>query len=219
MGVLRAEGRIFIDRGARTATVVNPEPLGEDELLHPQLMRAAAVFAYWDGHEPFHAGAVLGSSGALCLVGGTGAGKSTMLASLAARGYGVLTDDLAIISEGWTFAGPRCVDVRPWAAEHIRARSARPVRNGFRMRIPLQPVPFRAPVGGWIYLGWSREPELVPVPAEQRLQWLVANRMVTHHAKNPAALLDLAALPAWELRRPRSLEALDSAAELLLDLL
>lgn len=45
-----------------------------------------------------HAGAVVGTNGAVLIAGASGSGKSTLLAALAARGYAVVADDLAAIS-------------------------------------------------------------------------------------------------------------------------
>src|SRR5437763_7483649 len=48
-------GRLLIDRRERRATYHLPEKVPADDLAHPALALAAAVFARWAGMEAFHA--------------------------------------------------------------------------------------------------------------------------------------------------------------------
>src|SRR5919197_2539378 len=51
--------RMVVDRASRQATLIHPEPVGDDELLHPFLTRACSVFAHWQGYETLHCGAFI----------------------------------------------------------------------------------------------------------------------------------------------------------------
>jgi len=57
----------------------------------------------------------------------------------------------------------------------------------------------------------------VQVAPRERLTRLHVNRGVNLLPRSPAVLLELAALPSWELRRPRAWESLSSAVDCLLD--
>jgi hypothetical protein len=64
----------------------------------------------------------------------------------------------------------------------------------------------------------ANSPNLVAVrlPASETLQRLLRNRGIRLAPPDPSAFVDLSALPAWELRRPRSWDALDATVERLL---
>ncbi|WP_229401324.1 hypothetical protein [Micromonospora okii] len=209
-----ADGRrhLAVDRARRTATFHGP-PLAADLLAHPYLAPVATAFNRWAGRETFHAGGFLGGGRAWALAGPRTAGKSSLLAALAARAVPVLADDVLAVDGADAFAGPRCVDLRepvPGAALALR-----PARDGTRTRVPLPPVPDRVPLGGWFFLRWGDALRLDPVPAADLLARLAAGRSWRELPTDPAALLTLAALPAWDLTRPRDWAGLDEVCRLL----
>jgi hypothetical protein len=207
-----------LERASRTAIYTGPRRLDDDELVHPYLVPAAGIFARWLGREPLHAGGlVLGDRG-WALLGERESGKSSTLAAAALAGYPVLSDDLLVVHDGKALAGPRCIDLRAESAAHLGTGEQVPsVREGGRYRLELGPAPAEVTLAGWIFLAWGDELELRRVPPGERLPAIAGQRMVQALADEPAALLDLAALPAWELRRPRALGSLPDALALLVD--
>jgi hypothetical protein len=153
--------------------------------------------------------------GALLLLGDKQAGKSTTLAHLAeSAGMAVLSDDLAVLTrELDVLAGPRSIDhLGGWFG--ITELGAVPVRGGERQR--LAPAPPSARVRGWVQLAWGQSIELEPLDGAARLRLLAGARRARALGGDPQTLLELAALPAYRLSRPRSLAALIPATELLL---
>jgi hypothetical protein len=86
-----------------------------------------------------------------------------------------------------------------------------------RWRLTLGPVRSDLPLRGWIFLAWADRLESVRVPGPDRLVRLGANRGARLPLTHPASLVELAALPGWELRRPRGWDSLVPAAERLLE--
>jgi hypothetical protein len=211
------KGEIALDRGRSTATFVLPHRVGTAELVHPLLAPAAAVMAYWLERESFHASGVVAGGRVWGLIGERGSGKSTTVARLALDGVGIACDDLLVVEGSSALAGPRSVDLRRDAAEqlgvgeHLGMVGARE-----RWRLRVGEVPSSLPLAGWIFLAWGERVEAVAVAPGERVARLHVNRGVNLPPRAPAAILDLAALPAWELRRPRSWAALPSAVNCLL---
>ncbi|MFL5884722.1 MAG: hypothetical protein ACJ77M_06590 [Thermoleophilaceae bacterium] len=189
----------------------------DDELLHPGLAWAPLLLAERRGIDALHAGAVLGHDGAWAFVGTKEAGKSTLLAHLAAVGAMVLTDDIVVFEGDDVLAGPRFVDLRPPAARRLAATAD--VRGGTRSRVVLPPAPAAVPLAGFIHLSWGSELALEPLRAPARLERLHARRNQDGWPKHPPLLLDLAARPAYELRRPCRWESLAASADALAGLL
>jgi hypothetical protein len=127
-----------------------------------------------------------------------------MLAELAGAGYEVLTDDALVMEDGLVFAGPRCIDLRPDAATAIGAQGARPSRGGTRRRLHLAPAPATVRLVGIVHLSWGEDLELRPVESARRIELLrEAAWLGPLDPIDKRTLLDLAALPALELVRPR----------------
>ena len=211
--------RAVMDRDARTATLLTPAPTDDGTLVHPFLTAAAVIFAWWDGRHAFHGGAFVDSATrAWCLLGERASGKSSTLARISLAGLDVLSDDLIVIDGREVLAGARCVDLRPDAAAALGvAARASPVRGGERLRLALQRVPAVLPLHGWLFLTWA---DAVSLRRLRPSEWL--DRLAQHRSTSSAyspSLLNLAGLPAWELRRPQSLASLEPAVERLLDLL
>jgi hypothetical protein len=219
-----AEG-VWLHARADSGTVsfTAERPLDDDELIHPLLAPATALHWMWGGREALHAGAVTLGNGALLLLGDKQAGKSTTLAHLAqSHGLAVLSDDLAVLTHDLNvLAGPRSIDHRsgseqPDAQTPITEPQAILVRGGERHRQRLAPAPPRAQVRGWAQLAWGQTIELEPLDGASRLRILAGARRARALRGDPQTLLELAALPAYRLSRPRSLNALIPATELLL---
>jgi hypothetical protein len=209
-------GQLLVDRQRRTALFVTPEPVDSDVVVHPLLAGVGAVFAHWAGRTTLHGGAFLSEGGRTwAIVGPSEAGKSTFLAHLATLGRPVLADDLVVVQGRVAFAGPRSVDLRKEAAERLGAeRYAGTARMATRWRVPLPPIDAELPLDGFVSLRWSEEVTVEKLRPAERIRgltpWLDCD---------PEALMELASLPMLELRRPRRWEALDAAAQRLLDAL
>ncbi|MEU7620424.1 hypothetical protein AB0B27_30640, partial [Micromonospora rifamycinica] len=201
-----ADGRtLAVDRRRGTATFHGP-PLAPDVLAHPYLAPVATVFNRWAGRETFHSGAFVHAGRAWAVVGPRTAGKSSLLAALAARDVPVVADDILVVDHAKVYAGPRGIDLRePVPGPTLATRT---VRAGDRLRVRLPPIADRTPLGGWLFLGWGPTPTTTPVPPAELLTRLAGCRSWRRLPTDPTALLGLAALPAWDLTRPRDWAAL-----------
>ena len=211
------DGRqLLVQRDKGIATFTGP-PLKHDELVHPYLGAAASIFNRWSGHEVFHAGAFVSGGRAWAVVGGREAGKSSLLAALAARRLPVLADDLVVTDGQQVFCGPRIIDLRrplPSSNEPMtRARGAS------RWRLSLPALPGAVPLGGWIYLRWRSEVAMPMVPVSVLLARLAARRTWPSLPSNPETLLALAAHPGWDLGRPADWTRMDEVVDLMLETL
>jgi hypothetical protein len=214
--VLRNGGEIVLERSPLSARFRVPFALGDAELLHPYLAPAAALIGWWLGRESFHGGGVVLDGSVVGVFGEREAGKSSLLAALALDERIVSDDVLVVDPDGTAFSGPRTIDLRRGAAEHLgRGTPLGVVGTRERWRMSLdRPAP-SAPLGAWVVLAWGDELEATPLRAEERLRHLASVRAVRLPPADPRLLLRLAALPAWELRRPRDLDDLRETAALL----
>ncbi|MGS0683808.1 hypothetical protein ACVBEQ_01425 [Nakamurella sp. GG22] len=210
------DGRtLCLDRSAGTATYFGA-PLTDDQLAHPYLGAAATGFSRWAGREAFHGGAFAANGRAWIVVGGSTAGKSTLMAALAAAGVPVLTDDIAVIDGTTVYAGPRAVDLRhpiPSAALGGGSLALTPSRLGTRVRMELPPTAARWPLGGWFFLHWGDGTSLTPVRMSALLGRLAMVRRLPGLPSSADRLLELAAFPAWDLTRPRDWQALAESVD------
>jgi hypothetical protein len=197
---------VTVDRRAGVACFRGAHRLTSDEIVHPRLGMLGAVYAHWlDGRVAFHAGAFVSGDGAWAVVGERHDGKSTLMAALAMAGLPVLGDDTLVLDEMRCLPGVRCVDLRPEAAIHLGLRdTVVTVRRGARERLLLDAASREAPLAGWLFLNWADELAVRALSPKERLA-RIARSQGWHRrgATDPARLLDLAALPAWELGRPR----------------
>jgi hypothetical protein len=218
---LRAGGQVEINWIRGSARFTLPQPVTPEELLHPYLATVAAVAAHRDGREGFHAGAVVAGQGAWIVIGDKGAGKSSLLASLALRGQRVAADDVAILdSDGAVLAGPRFIDLRAGAARQLGAgESIGVVGTRERFRMPLGAVDTATPLRGFVRLDWAEDAAVTRVPAARRVSELYANRIARLEPADAAPILELSALPMLELRRPRDWGDAETAADLLMEAL
>jgi hypothetical protein len=206
-----AHDQARVDWGCLHADVCVDIP--PDEIVHPVLSRMLTLLFDVRGIDAMHGGALLGSDGAWIVVGSRGAGKSSLLAACHRRGIPVMTDDVVVLEGLRCLGGPRCVDLRDGAARHLGPGV--PVRAGTKQRIKLPPVAAEAELAGVVFLSWGERLELVPVPPSERLGRLAAQRSTDEWPHHPLTLLNLAGLPAVELRRPRRLDGIAASAALL----
>ena len=216
---LRTGGHIEIDRAAERVLFVVPRELRDEELVHPYLSPVAAVMAHWTGRESVHAGAVVAGGGVWGVVGDRESGKSSTLAWLASRGTEIVCDDMLVLEDGRAFAGPRSLDLRADSAERLGAGESIGVAGAReRWRVRLGPVSQGLELQGWIFLEWGDRIEAEPLRGGARVGSLLRHRGARLPSQDPSALLALASLPAWELRRPRVWSSLPDAADCLLEL-
>jgi hypothetical protein len=212
---LVAGDRLRVEREPLRATFTTASPLSDAALVHPYLAPAAAVAAYWLGREAFHAGAVVVDDGVWGVMGEKESGKSSLLAWLALQGYGVFADDSLIVDGDLAFAAPRSIDLRerPAAALGV-GEPMGSIGDRQRWRLTLGEVPRACRLRGWVFLAWSDDLALIPLAPGERLRQMFNNRMVRGLPPvDPTALLELAALPAFEFARPRQWDQLASAAD------
>jgi hypothetical protein len=126
----------------------------------------------------------------------------------------VVTDDVLIVADGLAFAGPRCLDLRDPVDDAIALR-------GDRYRVTLDPMTAEVPLRGFVHLGWdagAHSPLMRRLPPSERLERLLHPGRGDTRWHDGVARLELAALPAWELTRPREGDV-DASTELLIDIL
>jgi hypothetical protein len=202
-------GHLVLDRESRTATYLTRAHTDGTELVHPHLSGVASVFGSWLGRRALHAGAFAFEGRAWAVLGEAEAGKSTLLTALHQQGHPVLADDMLIVDGAKALAGPRCIDLRTPAADRLGVEEdLSPARHGTRQRLALPQVDGETPFAGWISLGWGDRAEIRRLSAGERLRRLASQRRGLAVLQDPQGLLELASLPALELRRPRRFDLL-----------
>lgn len=192
-----------------------------ESLVHPILTVPVSVLARWRGDLTLHAGAFETAAGAWGVVGEREAGKSTILALLAERGFPVVADDLLAVADGQVWAGPHCVDLRPDVAERFEsARYVGEVGGRPRYRMSTPPGRPRIPLRGIFLLDWWDAPDvdLTPLDAREIISLIFRQEYIgLVGATDPVKVLDLGAVPAWRLSRPRAWAATQDAVERILE--
>lgn len=214
-------GYVEIDRAAGVAALRGTDGLTSDAIVHPGLGMIAAIYAQWlPERMAFHAGAFVSGGRSWAVVGGQADGKSTLMAALAVAGVPVLGDDTLVVEGLACLPGVRCVDLRPDAADRLQVDyGIATVRGGARRRLLIGDAPGEAPLGGWIFLTWGDALAVRELAAAERLARI--GRAQGWHRRGvtePERLLDVAALPAWELTRPREWADLPHTVERLREL-
>lgn len=87
----------YLVEGGSRVTVDPALPAGAPDIRVFLFTTVLAILCYRRGLVPLHAGAVAVDGRALLLAGATGVGKSTLTATLAARGHRLLSDDLCAL--------------------------------------------------------------------------------------------------------------------------
>lgn len=216
----RSGGWIELDRHAGRAVFFLPQRPTDSALVHPHLASVAVVSAYWLDRESFHAGAFVFDGRVWGILGDRNAGKSSFLAQLALSGIPVLCDDVLILEGSTALAGPRSVDLRASAADHLGVgEPLGVVGTRERWRLSLPPVDAEVPLAGWVSLAWSDEPDVRRPRGADRLQTLGAHRGSTLYPSSAAGLIELSSLPFVQLCRPRRWDVAAHSMQLLLDAL
>jgi hypothetical protein len=227
VGAHRAEIRLLagehllLEREPLRATFTTANPLSDDALIHPYLAPAAAVAGYWLGREAFHAGGLVVNGGVWGVMGGKESGKSSLLAWLSLEGHAIHADDALVVDGDTTFAGPRSIDLREEPARELGAGEPMgTVGDRERWRLRLGPVDSASRLRGWVFLAWSDAVDVAPVAAGRTLKELLGHRIVKGlPPPDPARVLELSALPAFEVGRPRRWSQLASAGGRLVEVL
>jgi hypothetical protein len=204
-------GRLRARRGSGAVDYVLPAIPPDADLLHPYLAPAAALVWRWAGREAIHAGAFVGGRGAVVVLGGKNAGKSTTLAWLSQVGQSVLADDLAVVDDGHVLAGPRSIDLRVPLTPP--SEDARRVRGGDRTRVTLPEAPRRLPVAGVAVIAWGPRVQVTSVAVEQRWGFLAPQRSLPSLPDNAVSLLELVAAPTLLFTRPPNLTSVAAVGE------
>ena len=122
---------------------------------------------------------------------------------LAREGVEVLVDDLLVVADQRCFAGPRCIDVRPEAADALAIEPDAPlVRTSERRRLRLPPCSGEYGMRGFLHLPWGADVRLERLLPVQRLPLLLEHRRVIGLGADFEHMLDLVALPVLRLIRP-----------------
>ena len=206
------ESQAIIDRTRYQARIAAELPL--DEWVHPILGRLLPALAARRGFDALHGGAILGAEGAWIVLGDREAGKSSLLGQCHLAGGAIATDDIVVIEGMRCLAGPRCVDLRPEPARLLGVGT--PVREQTKARVALPAVRAEAPIAGIVFLAWGETLGLVPMRPAERLRRLAVRRAGEGWPRSASLLLNLAALPAFELVRRRALDMLAPSAALLM---
>jgi hypothetical protein len=219
--ICEPSGWVDIDRASATSTFHLPSEPAAHEIAQPRLGMSAVIAAHWRDNYSFHAGVFLAAGTAWGVLGDKGAGKSSLMATLALMGVPVLADDALILDgRGRALAGPRCIDLREQTAAALGVgESIGVVGTRERFRMALAPVPCEAPLGGFIWLEWG-EAAFAPVSPEQRVGALAGSfalRLPERGEQAHVALMGLLALPMMRFRRPRALDRIEASAQRLLE--
>lgn len=206
-------GSAVMCRDTAAATITRPGGLANDSLVHPGLAYVASVFSGWLGRRVFHAGAFVVDGRAWGILGGHESGKSSTLGYLSRAGHSVLADDMLVLDGLRAFGGPRSIDLRPSTADALRVNGdATAVRAGSRQRIAAAAIGTDCPLHGWFVLTWGDRRTERRLPPSERLA-VLANHCHLIQPVEALGMLDLIALPAFELSRPQDLTSLPATAE------
>ena len=130
----RRRYRILVD-GRMAGRVARPELAAEDVLHH---LDALAIH-HTPGRLLWHAGAVERAGRVVAVLGASGRGKSTLVASLVGRGAGYLTDEVVAVAPGSMEVEPyvKTLDLDGDAQHRLGLRAAGVVLAGPKHRFPV----------------------------------------------------------------------------------
>jgi hypothetical protein len=216
------ESGFTVDREPPAIHLKLVNELPDGAIVHPILTVPVAALARWDGALTLHAGAFEASGAGWGVIGERMAGKSTLLGSLAERGCPVVADDLLVVDGDTVRPGPACVDLRPDVAERFAgARVLGEVGGRIRHRLSTRPGSAAPLLAGFLALGWHEDDDVAiePLPTRELLALLYGHEYIgLLGPADPARILDLLAVPAWRVRRPRRWDATGAVCEALLAL-
>jgi len=201
--------RIDLLREPLSIHLTSREPIRSQAIIHPYLGLPALIVSRWLGRVGLHAGAFAHRGRAWGLLGPREAGKSATLGCLMRAGRPVITDDILIVEGTTVFAGPRSVDLRADAARRLGGQELGIVGNRTRWRLRPAPSSAQMELGGLVELAWGEVNRMEPLAPSERLQALVRSSFPPPTPQTAAALLAIAALPAWRYVRRRRIEELE----------
>lgn len=224
-------GKILIAKGQNI--VVDPCPdVSEDVIRLPILGVAFAALLHQRGQLALHASAVAIKGKAVAFLGDAGWGKSTLAASLHARGYDLLCDDVLALdfTKNEITVLPAFPQLKLWpdaletigvVPEQLSRLSAqvekrrRPISNGFS-QLPI-------PLGAIYILGVDSKLQIQPLSPQEAVVALVRN---SHAALSRQLKVDgkeshfrqcttlAKQIPVYGLKRPKNLAMLPAVADL-----
>jgi len=207
--LIATDGSISLGREPRKALLETAGRLSGDDVLRMHVARMAAVFTAWDGRIGLQAGAVRRGDRVLAVAGPTRAGKSTLLEGFGRDGGLVFCDELVALEGQRVLAGTALLYLRPDAVATLGPPQGLPAAAG----------PSSAELGGLVHLAWGERVELIELAPADRMTALIEARVAGASRDLPPELIDLAALPAWRLVRPKAWDAQPVAVAMLYDAL
>lgn len=222
---------LFHIREGREIAVTPCPGVGEAELRLIVTGSAWAALCYQRGLPVFHMSVVSIDGRAVGFCGKSGAGKSSLAASLLARGYPLLCDDLCNVSleDNRAMVFPASPRLKLWrdSLEALEWGSEGRVRDHFRLEkyhVPLSPHPARPSVLAALYLlEWgdlrlaplsgSAGLEKVAISTSYRIPWLKNMGIQGHYWHQCLSLM--MRVPVRLFRRPKDWEQKDFGIEAL----
>jgi hypothetical protein len=209
--------------------------VSEELFWYLAVTNAVAVAGYQRGMFPLHGSGVLFPQGVVAFAGHSGAGKTTAVAGLVQRGFGLMADDLCLIRpDGSGYRVGRgapelrligdAADALGWHAED--AIGFQPVRNKFAFVEDCAALA-DAPLAAVVELGFADgPPRLERLTKAAPMLTMVAAirlRMALHlfpaaRRSNAFALVSGLArdLPVYRFTRPRDFDAFDAGMRVLI---
>lgn len=226
----------FLVRGGNEI-IVDPFPGVEERLIRlPLLGTILAVLLHQRGYLVLHASAVAINGGVVAFLGDKGQGKSTMAATLYARGHHLMSDDVVAVDLGdpkspivlagfpqfklWPEAAAFTLgdnpDLLPQLAAGYEKRARRANDRFSQKSLPLK---------GIYVLSHGIEPAIKPLGPQEAIVQLITHSYVARfgkqllegigafsHLRQCTSLID--SVPIYSLERPRSLELLPAIAQM-----
>jgi predicted ATPase len=215
--------------------VVAPEKGGDPQDV--SVLFTGAVFGmlcHMRDRLPLHASAIDVHGRAMVIAGESGAGKSTLAAAMAAAGFRLLADDVAVVASvdgtPWIVPGGRVQKLWQDSQEALRLSAGRELRTiQDRSKYEHRAVDFlpdRVPLGAVFHLSRARDPSdaMLERQSPQRAFHTIWSNIYRDHAARTLGLANrlfldcgriAAAVPCFTLRRTDDFGSLDALKEAL----
>jgi hypothetical protein len=228
-------GRYLIQDGRNIS--VQPEPGAAEKNVRLYLLGSAmGMLLHQRMMLPLHANAVLLSGAAVAFLGHPGAGKSTMAAWFADKGYELLSDDVCLVTkikEGYPTAHVGLPRIRLWreameASGRDPAHFDRSFDDMDKYDVPLTALPSQAaaPLGALYVLSSTRDPgspEIRRLVGTEALDAVIANTYRGSYVNLLGAMQTFVEqciqlvrqIPVFEASREWGFEVFDEQAQIL----